>query len=88
LTGVNIILVLILQIHLKLHQRSRCEAVPSSSDISWIYDEMFFSAYLDLRNQPLETADESTSSACDFVNAVFTSETSARALVDPTELTG
>jgi hypothetical protein len=49
---------------------------------------MCFAAYLDLRNQPLETADESTSSACDFVNAVFTSETRARALVDPTELTG
>jgi hypothetical protein len=49
---------------------------------------MFFAAYFDLRNQPLETADERTSSACDFVNAVLTSETSARALVDPTELTG
>lgn len=49
---------------------------------------MFFAAHFDLRNQPLDTADERTSSACDLVNVVFTSETSARALVDPTELTG
>jgi len=49
---------------------------------------MFLGAHFDLRNQPLDTADESTSSACDLVNAVFTSETRARALVDPTELTG
>jgi hypothetical protein len=49
---------------------------------------MLSAAYLDLSSQPLETAEESTSSACDFGKFVFISEVIDSARVDPTELTG
>ena len=88
MTGIDIILILIFQIHFQLHQRPRCETISSSSTVSYRSGDQLIVAHLDLRNQPLETADESTSSACDLVNAVFKSDTSARARVDPTELTG
>lgn len=87
MTGVYEILILLLQINLQLHQRSRRETIsPSPSPSAWSHTKTI--AYLDLLNHPLDTADDSTSSAWDLEKADLSSDTSANARVDPIELTG
>lgn len=87
MTGIYEILILLLEIYLQLHQRSRRETIsPSPSPSAWSSFEQI--AYLDLWNHPLDTADDSTNSAWDLGKAVLSSETSANARVDPMELTG